>query len=284
MPWWWGGLWSVSLLVGVLVLLESCAVVDSRRTAPGGPGCPGSSRHPSGLRLHALVAMVANLGMLGAEGDPTTADLVGYAASAVVALVAAILATVCIRVTVDQISKRLHRGIAQGYNSVWLLPAERRLRAEHGADPVFPRPSLRPGGALRAERWTRAVLVWLSWIYATLCALPAMIATAVLLVVRPAAEPGPVTFLLILVWVPWALTGAILVAFLGGIRYPLDARRRLRVWMLGLLVAVAATTAWYLIVGTPFFGGFRWGLDVLLIVQGLLLVAIAVRIVVRPRR
>jgi hypothetical protein len=280
-PWWWGGLWSLSLVIGVLVCWPPTRWWTPQ-DASGRPKLPGVFSTPEWLRLHAVVAAALNAGMLVAEGTPTTGDRVGYAASALLALVTVMLATVCIRVTVDRIPPALHRGIAQGYDAIWLLPAERSLRAAHGGPPA-PAPPTPAQRARRAEVWTRSVLVWLTWLYATLCALPVVIATLVLLVARPESEPGPFVLLLLLVWVPWALTLALAITFAAGIRYPLGLRGgRLRGWMLGLVVAFAASTAWYLFVGSPFFGGFRWGLDALLVVQAILAVAIIVRMLIRP--
>ncbi len=279
-PWWWGGLWSLSLFIGLLVCWSPRRWWTPQDSS-GRPQLPGVFSTPEWLRLHAVIAGVLNAAMLVAEGTPTTADLIGYAASALLALVVVVLATVCIRVTADRIPKALHRGIAQGYDAIWLLPAERRLRAKHGGPPA-PAPPTPAQRARRAERWTRGALVWLTWLYAALCALPVAIGAVVLLAARPEPEPGGFTFLLLLVWVPWALTLALAITFVGGIRYPLGLRGgRLRVWMLGLVVAVAASTAWYLFVGSPFFGGFRWGLDALLVIQGVLAVAIVVRMLVR---
>ncbi|MEU1971674.1 hypothetical protein ABZ477_08450 [Microbacterium sp. NPDC019599] len=277
-PWWWGGLWSATLLVAVIVCRPPKRWWTPQDRA-GRPKLPGVFSTPEWLRFHSLVALLVNAALVVTDPEAGPADRLGYAAAGVAALAAVVLATVGIRVTASHIPKALHRGIAQGFDEIWLLPAERRLRAAHGG-PRVPAPPTRAQRRRRALRWTRAALVWIAWCFGILCALPILVATVVLLVSAPAAEPGPFALLLILVWVPWALALALAVTFVAGIRHPLDGPRGgPRVGMLGLVVLVAAAATWYLVLGTPFFGGFRWGLDVLLALLGALAVAIVVRIV-----
>lgn len=279
-PWWWMMLWSVSLVVAIAVCWP-----PSRWWTPqdrsGRPKVPGVFSTPEWLRGHALVAALVMFGPI-VNYDPTTADLIGYAASIVVALIGVAVATSCIRRTADIIPNALHRGIAQGYD-FWLLPSERRLRARYGG----PRAQAPPTPAARAERArriTRGALVYMAWCAVVLCALPIAIGSVVLLTAQPEPEPGPFTFLLILAWVPWGFTIALLITFLAGIRYAMPGRRGgLRTGMLGLLALNAAAAAWYLIVGTPFYGGFTWGLGVLLVVQAAFAVAIVVRMLVDRR-
>jgi len=277
-PWWWGMLWSASLVVATLVCWPPRRWWTPQDAA-GRPKLPGLFSTPEWLRGHSFIAAAANAGLLLSSFDPTAGDRLGYAVAAAVALVAVAVATACVRRTASAIQRPLHRGIAQGYD-FWLFPSERRLRARHGGPPAG---SALPAAARpeRARRRTRTAVVWLTWCFALLCALPIAIATTVLLVARPVAEPGPFTFLLALAWVPWALTGALLITFLAGIRYPLPGRfGGLRTALLGLLALCALAAVWYLVVGTPFFGSFTWGLGILLIVQAVLAVAVLARMLI----
>lgn len=277
-PWWWGMLWSVSLVVAIAVCWP-----PSRWWTPqdrsGRPRIPGVFSTPEWLRLHAVVAFGAGL-LAAAQFTPTAADLVGYGASALVAAGGVALATMCIRRTAAHIPAALHRGIAQGFD-FWLLPSEHRLRARYGGPPALPEPT--PAvRADRARRRTRASLSYAAWCYAWLCGLPILLTAAVLLIFRPYPQPGPVVLLFALAWVPWALTVTILIVFLSGIRYPMPGRRGgERVAMLVLLALGALGAAWYFFIGTPFYGGFTWGLDVLFVVQAVLAGAIVVRMIVR---
>ena len=279
-PWWWPLLWSLSLLVAIVVCRPPRRWWTPQDRA-GRPRQPGVFSTPEWLRGHALVAALATLGpMLNYE--PTAADRIGYAASIAVALIGACVATAVIRRTADIIPKALHRGIAQGYD-IWLLPSERRLRARYGG-PRVPAARSTAARAERARVGTRSALVYTAWCFAVLCAVPVAVATAVLLVVRPEPEPGPYTLLFALAWVPWVLTAALLVIFVAGIGHSLPGRRGgVRAAMLGLVALCGAAAVWYLLVGTPYYGGFTWGFGVLLAVQGLLAVAIIGRMLVPPR-
>lgn len=277
-PWWWGFLWSATVLVAIFVCRPPKRWWTPQDRA-GRPKLPGVFSTPEWLRGHALVALLVNLLLLATAPEAVGADRVGYAAAVLLAVVAVIFATVFIRTTASQIPRALHRGIAQGYDEIWLLPAERRLRASHGGPRAPARPTLIQRQR-RALRWTRTVLVWTAWVFGILCALPILVASVVLLVATPTREPGPFALLLMLVWVPWGLALTLAVTFFAGIRYALGGPRGgPRVGMLALVVLVAAAASWYLVIGTPFFGGFRWGLDVLIIFLAVLAIAIIVRIV-----
>lgn len=279
-PWWWAMLWSVSLIAAIAVCWRPRRWWTPQDRS-GRPKLPGVFSTPEWLRAHALIAAIVPLGpMLNYE--PTTADLIGLAASMVVALIGVAAATVCIRRTADIIPKSLHRGIAQGYE-FWLLPSEHRLRARYGGPPAAAARS----ASVRADSarvLTGATVSYAAWCFAILGGLPIVVATVVLLITQPTAQPGSYTLLFILAWVPWALTLALLVTFLSGIRYPMEGRRGgVRARMLGLLALCAVATVWYLVVATPYFGGFTWGFEVLLVVQAVLAVAIIVRMLVGRR-
>ena len=202
-PWWWAMLWSVSLARrhrGVLAAPRAgglprtaAAGRSSRACSPRRSGCADTrSSRPRPpwpilwLRAHRGRSARLRGGVRGRGRRRRGRDGVHPATAR------------------HHQSARI-AGSPPGYD-FWLLPAERRLRARHGGPPHRPplsaavRAERARDGAREAPRLYRLVL-------RAAVRLPIVVATVVLLIMRPSREPGPFAFLFLLVWVPWALTG-----------------------------------------------------------------------------
>ncbi|SIT87496.1 hypothetical protein [Microbacterium sp. RU33B] len=128
-PWlaWWAAGWAAVILVALLVCWS-----PRRWWTPRGdvtPLRPGVFSTPEWFRMHAGAGfLIILLGFAVTAGRYSDMPVWGYGWGSAIALVTAVLATVCIRSTADRLDERTRAGLARGY-AFWLFPSEVRLRA-----------------------------------------------------------------------------------------------------------------------------------------------------------